>query len=107
MVFDKYIDNSPTDEEFAALPHIIENMNKEPRGSFSCESGVGSVFYWFHSSNPIASYQSGIPSGGRNYNGAEQLVLVYNSALATNYQIDVYAGATSVYNQTLSGVSRS
>ena len=31
MVFDKYIDNSPTDEEFAALPHIIENMNNEPR----------------------------------------------------------------------------
>ena len=27
----KDIDNSPTDEEFAALPHIIENMNKEPR----------------------------------------------------------------------------
>ena len=31
MVFDKYLDNSPTDEEFAALPHIIENMNNEPR----------------------------------------------------------------------------
>ena len=30
VVFDKYIDNSPTDEEFAALPHIIENMNNEP-----------------------------------------------------------------------------
>ena len=27
VVFDKYIDNSPTDEDFAALPHIIENMN--------------------------------------------------------------------------------
>ena len=27
MAFDKYIVNSPTDEEFAALPHIIENMN--------------------------------------------------------------------------------
>ena len=31
VVFDKYIDNSPTDEEFAALPHIIENMNNGPR----------------------------------------------------------------------------
>ena len=83
-------------------------LNKDTtRGSFSCESGVGSVFYWFHSSSPIASYQSGVPSGGRTYNGAEQLVLVYNSALATNYQIDVYAAATSVFNQTLSGVSRS
>ena len=82
-------------------------LNKDTtRGSFSCETG-GSVFYWFHSSNPIASYQSGIPSGSRTYNGAEQLVLVYNSALATNYQIDVYAAATSVFNQTLSGVSRS
>ena len=30
MVFDKYIDNSPTDEEFAALPVIIENVPKEP-----------------------------------------------------------------------------
>ena len=30
MVFDKYIDNSPTDEEFAALPVIIENVHKEP-----------------------------------------------------------------------------
>ena len=28
VIFDKYIDNSPTDEEFAALPHIIENMNE-------------------------------------------------------------------------------
>ena len=27
VVFDKFIDNSPTDEKFAALPHIIENMN--------------------------------------------------------------------------------
>ena len=27
VVFDKFIDNLPTDEEFAALPHIIENMN--------------------------------------------------------------------------------
>ena len=30
VVFDKYIDNSPTDEEFAALPVIIENEHKEP-----------------------------------------------------------------------------
>ena len=29
-VFDKYIDNSPTDEEFAALPHRIENLHPEP-----------------------------------------------------------------------------
>ena len=27
ILFDKYIDNSPTDEEFAALPHAIENIN--------------------------------------------------------------------------------
>ena len=26
MVFERFIDNSPTDEEFAALPNIIENM---------------------------------------------------------------------------------
>ena len=30
MVFDKYIDNSPTDVEFAPLPHIIENMDNGP-----------------------------------------------------------------------------
>ena len=30
VVFYKYIDNPPTDEEFAALPVIIENMHKEP-----------------------------------------------------------------------------
>ena len=30
IVFDKYIDNSPTDEEFAALPVIIENVHEEP-----------------------------------------------------------------------------
>ena len=29
-VFVKYIDNSPTDEEFAALPHRIENLHPEP-----------------------------------------------------------------------------
>ena len=27
VIFDKYIDNSPTDEELAALPHAIENLN--------------------------------------------------------------------------------
>ena len=27
VIFDKYIDNSPTDEEFAALPQAIKNMN--------------------------------------------------------------------------------
>ena len=27
VIFDKYIDNSQTDEEFAALPHAIENLN--------------------------------------------------------------------------------
>ena len=82
-------------------------LNKDTtRGSFSTETG-GSVFYWFHSSNPIASYQSGIPLGSRTYNGSEQLVLVYNSVLTTNMQIDVYAAATSVFNQTLSGISRS
>ena len=82
-------------------------LNKDStRGSFSCETG-GSVFYWFHSSSPISSYASGIPSGSRYYNGSEQLVLVYNSALTTNMQVDVYAAATSVFNQTLSSVSRS
>ena len=30
VVFDKYIDNSPTDKEFTALPVIIENVHKEP-----------------------------------------------------------------------------
>ena len=30
FVFDKYIDNSPTVEEFAALPHRIENLHPEP-----------------------------------------------------------------------------
>ena len=29
-VFDQYIDNSPTDEEFAALHHRIENLHPEP-----------------------------------------------------------------------------
>ena len=27
VIFDKNIDNSPTDEEFASLPHAIKNMN--------------------------------------------------------------------------------
>ena len=29
-VFDEYIDNSPTDKEFAALPHRIENLHPVP-----------------------------------------------------------------------------
>ena len=33
VVFDKYIDNSPTHEEFAALPVIIQNVHKELRES--------------------------------------------------------------------------
>ena len=46
------------------------------------------------------------PSGYRQYDGAEQLVLVYNSALTQNFQIDVYAASTSVFNQTLVSVSK-
>ena len=33
VIFDKHIDNSPTDEEFAALPHAIENLNVSARES--------------------------------------------------------------------------
>ena len=55
------------------------------------------MFYWFHSSNPVASYQSGVPSGSKQYNGAEQLILNYTNALTTNMQIDVYAASTSVF----------
>ena len=31
VVFDKYIENSPTDEEFAALPVIIESLHEGPQ----------------------------------------------------------------------------
>ena len=81
-------------------------LNKDnTRGSYSTETN-GSVFYWHHSTNPISTYQTGIPSGYRQYNGAEQLVLVYNTALTQNFQIDVYAAATSVFVQTLSSVTK-
>ena len=60
-------------------------FNKDStRGSYSTELN-GSVFFWYHSTNPIDSYQSGAPSGYRQYDGAEQLVLLYTSAINTKF----------------------
>ena len=81
-------------------------INKDAtRGSYSTESG-GSVFYWFHSTNPIQTFTTGIPSSSRLYNGSEQIQIVFTSALATNYQIDIYGSGVGLFNQTISNVSK-
>ena len=75
------------------------------RGSYSTETG-SSVFFWFHSTDPIRTLQTGTPLASRLYNGSENLTLVFNSALAINHQIDIYASAVSIFNQTSVSVSK-
>ena len=81
-------------------------INKDAtKGSFSTENG-GSVYYWFHSTNPIMSYATGIPSSSRLYNGSEQLQLVFTSALASDYQVDTYGSGVGLFNQNISNVTK-
>ena len=81
-------------------------INKDATlGSFSTELG-GSVFYWFHSTNPIMSYSTGIPTSSRLYNGSEQLQITFTSALTQNYQIDIYASAIGIISQTISNTTK-
>lgn len=75
------------------------------RGSYSTELG-SSVFFWFHSTDPIRTLQAGTPLGSRIYNGSENLTLLFNSALSINHQINIYASAVSIFNQTATGVSK-
>ena len=79
-------------------------INKDATlGSYSTESG-GSVFYWFHSTNPIMTYSSGVPTSSRFYNGSEQLQITFSSPLSQNYQIDIYASSIGIISQTISNV---
>ena len=81
-------------------------INKDATlGSFSTETG-GSVYYWFHSINPIMSYSTGIPTSSRLYNGSEQLQITFTSALSQNYQVDIYASAIGIINQTISNTTK-
>ena len=75
------------------------------RGSSSTAIG-SSTFFWFHSTDPIRTLQTGTPLGSRLYNGSENLTLVFNNALAINQQVDIYASAVSIFNQTTNGVSK-
>ena len=75
------------------------------RGSYSTETG-SSVFFWFHSTNAIQTLATGTPLSSRLYNGSENLTLVFNSQLLVNHQVDIYASAVSVFNQTPIGVSK-
>ena len=75
------------------------------RGSYSTESG-SSVFFWFHSTDPIRTLSTGTPLSSRLYNGSENLTLLFNSSLTVNHQVDIYASAISIFNQTTIGVSK-
>ena len=56
-VFDKYIDSSPTDEEFAALPHRIGNLHPE---SVAVVKKVKFAEYELHNTN-ILPTPAGLP----------------------------------------------
>ena len=75
------------------------------RGSYSTETG-SSAFFWFHSTDPIKTLQTGTPLSSRLYNGSENLTLVFTSALLVNHQVDIYASAVSIFNQTTLGVTK-
>ena len=75
------------------------------RGSYSTEIN-GSAFFWFHSTDPIKTLQTGTPLSSRLYNGSENLTLVFNSALLVNHQVDIYASAVAIFNQTTIGCSK-
>ena len=81
-------------------------LNREnTRGSYCTELNA-SVFAWFHTSDGVRTLATGIPLSSRLYNGSENLTLQWSSALLVNHQIDIYASAVSVFQQTLLGVSK-
>ena len=50
------------------------------------------VYLYAFSIDPLVDISTGKPSGGsRQFTGTESLILYFNSALSTSYQIDVYA----------------
>ena len=81
-------------------------LNKDStRGSYSTETG-SSAFFWFHSTDPIKTLQTGTPLSSRLYNGSENLTLIFTNALLVNHQVDIYASAVAIFNQTTIGVSK-
>lgn len=57
------------------------------------------VYLWSFSSDPMAALASGKLLSSRPFQGSEQLLLTYPSALATNVQVEVYAMCESLVEQ--------
>ena len=74
------------------------------KGSFTTETG-GSVFFWHHSKNMLETIKSGLPDS-RIYNGSETLNLYFTTALSVSVQVDVFASAVSIFNQSVSGCQK-
>ena len=73
-------------------------------GSFSCDGLFGNIFTVFHSSDIVSTLvNNGGIYGSRLYNGSEALVLNFTSALASNFNVDIYASCSSIYKQTSNG----
>ena len=81
------------------------------RSSFTTETSVGSiltgatndtganVYAWSFSQDPVSAITNGQALGSRKMIGAEQLQLVFPSALANAVQVDVYAFCESILEQ--------
>ena len=81
-------------------------MNRDnTKGSFCTETLYGNVFFWHHSKNMLETIKSGMPDS-RQYNGSESLNLYFSSALTASVQIDVFASAVSIFNQSVSGCQK-
>ena len=74
------------------------------KGSYTSESG-SSVFFWHHTKNPLLTITSGVPDS-RIYTGNESLNLFFTTALTSSIQVDVFASAVSIFNQTVSGCQK-
>lgn len=57
------------------------------------------VYCWSFSSDPMAALSSGKLLSSMPFQGSEQLLLTYPSALATNVQVEVYAMCESLVEQ--------
>ena len=76
-------------------------------GTYCQETAFGSVdnkcnvYMWFFNIDAVATSKDGVERGKKRFTGSESIVINYTTALAYNYQIDVFASATAIFSQSL------
>ena len=56
---------------------------------------------WFFNIDSVATSKDGVERGKKRFTGSESIVINCTTALAYNYQIDLFASATAIFSQSL------